>query len=155
MTTAGSRGLSSSLSHIETNYPRCGICLKNNANSFIFLVDKPKRLGYYKNVRREENEVHQQPEIFGRRDRGSKKVELIDATSVPVLIPCAYVGIIDGEEYAAVVDRHHTLAAARELGLAVDFVVGDDSEGLTGDDYLNARYIDSAWYDIETGIEIW
>lgn len=85
----------------------------------------------------------------------SKKEELIASGDDTVSIPCAYVGIIDDEEYAAVVDRHHTLAAARELGLTVEYEVKDDSEGLTGNAYLEARYNDSDWYDIETGIAIW
>lgn len=66
-----------------------------------------------------------------------------------VVIPFSYVGEIDGEEYAMQVDGHHTLAAARELGIQVIFEVEDDSEGLTGEDLLNARYIDGDWYDVE------
>lgn len=67
-----------------------------------------------------------------------------------VVIPFSYVGEIDGEEYAAQCDGHHTLAAARELGIEVVFEVKDDPEGLTGEELLDARYIDGDWYDVGT-----
>lgn len=67
-----------------------------------------------------------------------------------VEIPCSYVGEIDGVEYAIQVDGHHTLAAARELDLEIRFVVDDDSEGLTGEELLNARWMDGDWYDVVT-----
>lgn len=79
----------------------------------------------------------------------SKKSELYGCESIS--IPCSYVGFIDGEEYAIVVDKHHTLAAARELGIKVQFVVDPDSENLEGEELLSARWIDSPYYDIETG----
>ena len=78
-----------------------------------------------------------------------KKAALAGIESVT--IPCSYVGIIDGIEYAMVVDKHHTMAAAKLLGIPVFFKVGHDSENLIGDDLLVARYIDSDYYDIETG----
>lgn len=78
-----------------------------------------------------------------------RKMEEIEGTD-KVTIPCSYVGFIDGEEYAMQNDKHHTLAAARELGIEIEFIVEDDSEGLTGEDLLNARYNDGDWYDVET-----
>jgi hypothetical protein len=68
-----------------------------------------------------------------------------------VSIPCSYVGMINGTEYAMVADKHHTLAAARELGLEISFEVAADPEQLEGEALLEARYIDSSYYDIETG----
>jgi hypothetical protein len=68
-----------------------------------------------------------------------------------VEIPCSYVGWIDDVEYAMVNDRHHTLQAAKELSLEIIFKVAEDSENLTGNELLEARYIDSAYYNIETG----
>ena len=65
-------------------------------------------------------------------------------------VPCCYVGEIDGVEYAIQLDAHHTLAAARELGLEISFVVNDDPEGLTGQELLDAHWIDGDWYDVET-----
>ena len=64
-------------------------------------------------------------------------------------IPCCEVGEIDGVEYAVQVDGHHTLVAARELGIQAEFVFEDDPEGLTGDDYLQAHYMDGDWYDVQ------
>ncbi|MFA5911833.1 MAG: hypothetical protein WC815_23885 [Vicinamibacterales bacterium] len=81
----------------------------------------------------------------------TKKAELEDVESVS--IPCSYVGIINGVEYAMVADKHHTLAAARELGLEIEFDVSPDPEYLEGEALLEARYIDSSYYNIETGID--
>ena len=78
----------------------------------------------------------------------AKKAELEGVTEV--VIPCTYVGIIDGVEYAMQNDKHHTLAAARELGIPVVFDVEDDSEGLAGEELLETRYNDGDYYDVET-----
>lgn len=67
-----------------------------------------------------------------------------------VIIPCWYVGEIDGEEYAIQNDKHHTLAAARRLGIAIEYVVDDDPEGLTGEALLEERYMDGDYYNVET-----
>ena len=79
----------------------------------------------------------------------TKKAELDGESSVS--IPCAYVGTINGTEYAMVADKHHTLAAARELNLKITCEIKADPEQLDGDALLAARYIDSGYYDIETG----
>lgn len=76
-----------------------------------------------------------------------KKLALADTSEIS--IPCAYAGEIDGEEYAVQIDGHHTLAAARGLGIAVSFEIVDDCEGLTGEALLDARYMDGDWYDVE------
>lgn len=78
-----------------------------------------------------------------------KIAELQSAGTDRVVIPCYYVGMIDGEEYAMQSDGHHTLAAAREIGLPVEFDIIDDPESLTGEDLLSARYMDGDWYDVE------
>ena len=77
----------------------------------------------------------------------TKMDELQGMTEVE--IPCYYVGEIDGEEYAMQADGHHTLMAARELGIEVRYVVDDDPEGLTGEELLDARWMDGDWYDVE------
>lgn len=66
-----------------------------------------------------------------------------------VEISCCKIGEINGEEYAVQVDGHHTLAAARELGIPVEFTFCEDPEGLTGDKYLFAHYMDGDWYNVE------
>ena len=52
---------------------------------------------------------------------------------------------------AVLFNGHHTLAAANELGVSVKFVVIDHPEGLTGDNLLEQAWMDSDWYDVETG----
>lgn len=77
-----------------------------------------------------------------------KMVELAQATEV--VIPCYYAGIIDGVEYAVQADGHHTLAAARELGLDVTFAIDDHPEHLTGDALLVETWMDGDWYNVQT-----
>lgn len=67
-----------------------------------------------------------------------------------VVIPCSYVGIIDGVEYAMQNDGHHTLAAARELRIEVEFETSQDADGLEGEELLENHYMDGDWYDVET-----
>ena len=81
-------------------------------------------------------------------EKVEEKIEQIKGTEV-IQIPCCEIGEIDGEEYAVQVDGHHTLAAARELEIPVEFTFSDDPEGLTGDDYLQAHYMDGDWYDVQ------
>ena len=78
-----------------------------------------------------------------------KKMEEIKDMS-KVIIPCSYVGYIDGIEYAMQNNGHHTLAAARELGIEVEFVTEPDSEDLEGENLLEQRYNDGDWYNVET-----
>ena len=65
---------------------------------------------------------------------------------------------VDGVAMQVVVDGHHSLAAAEADGVAPEYVVAsvqdDDRIALikrSVDDYLEASYIDSDWYDIATG----
>lgn len=79
------------------------------------------------------------------------KVEALRASGVSsITVPCVYVGEINGTEYALQSDAHHTLAAARILGLPVEFNVNDDPEGLTGEALLTIRYMDGDYYNVET-----
>ncbi len=67
-----------------------------------------------------------------------------------VEIPCWSIGEVDGEEMAIQADGHHTLAAARELGVDVRFTFSDEPEGLTGEDAMNAHWNGGDWYDVES-----
>lgn len=65
---------------------------------------------------------------------------------------------IDGVVMQAMIDGHHSLAAARADGVEPEFVVAttsqDDRIGLiehSVKDYLEVCYIDTDWYDIATG----
>lgn len=79
-----------------------------------------------------------------------KIAELKESGAKSVEIPCHLIGEIEGEEYAVQYDHHHLLAAARELGLSVEYTFEEDSEGLTGEKYLEARYNDGDYYNVET-----
>lgn len=67
-----------------------------------------------------------------------------------VIIPCTYVGFIEGAEYAMQNDGHHTLAAARELGIETEFEISPGNEGLDGEVLLEQHYMDGDWYNVET-----
>lgn len=77
-----------------------------------------------------------------------RKMEELNG-SEKVMIPCAYIGEIYGEEYAIQMDGHHTMAAARKLGIQIEYEIGEDPEGLMGDNALEARYMDGDYYDVE------
>ena len=67
-----------------------------------------------------------------------------------VEIPCYEIGEVDGEEFAIQADGHHTMAAARELGIEVRFVFTAEPEGLTGEAALDAHWNDGDWYDVKS-----
>lgn len=48
------------------------------------------------------------------------------------------------------VDGHHTLAAAKELNILVDYNIVADDEELIEDDLLEKHFMDSDWYNIDT-----
>ncbi len=67
-----------------------------------------------------------------------------------VEIPCWEIGEVDGEEMAIQADGHHTLAAARELGISIRYSFSSEPEGLSGESALDAHYNDGDWYRVET-----
>jgi hypothetical protein len=67
---------------------------------------------------------------------------------------------IDGDTYRVVIDGHHSLAAAHADGVAPEMVEASvsecDREAIEDiDAYLESHWIDSDWYDIETGATVW
>lgn len=70
---------------------------------------------------------------------------------------------IDGDAFQVIEDGHHALAAAKRAGVEPNFIVQsileNDRIGLLmagkTDDFLKASHVDSAWYDINSGREIW
>lgn len=69
--------------------------------------------------------------------------------------------VVDGVEMQAVIDGHHSLAAAELDGVEAEYVVAtvqnDDRIALLDkniDDYLEVCYMDSDWYDIATGMNV-
>jgi len=67
---------------------------------------------------------------------------------------------IDGVIYRVVIDGHHSWAAARADGVAPEMVIASvadcDREAIEDIcEYLESHWIDSDWYDIETGHAVW
>jgi hypothetical protein len=68
--------------------------------------------------------------------------------------------VVDGAEYQVVIDGNHSLAAARADGVEPVYrqatVIECDREGIEAvQQYLEAHWIDSDYYDVETGINVW
>lgn len=68
---------------------------------------------------------------------------------------------IDGQEYQVIMDGHHSYHAAKEAGVEPNYVVqtvqDNDTIALMEeniDEFLEAAWVDSDWYEIETGINI-
>ena len=66
--------------------------------------------------------------------------------------------IVDGETYQTVIDGHHSYAAAIEAGVSPVFIIASERDDdriclldSSVDDYLEASYVDSDWYEIATG----
>lgn len=65
--------------------------------------------------------------------------------SKSVTLPVVEVGF---DDLFVLIDGHHRLAAARELGIEIKFEVVVDSERRSGEDLLEQTWIDSNWYYI-------
>ena len=66
----------------------------------------------------------------------------------------------DGNEYDLVVDGHHSYAAAIQSGNAPVYEYSDynyqaEVDCLGFDDFMASKWIDSEYYDIETGVNVW
>lgn len=69
---------------------------------------------------------------------------------------------IDGEEYQVILDGHHSFAAAIESGNEPEFIELSVSEHDAiqwlvenkPETFLEVTYIDSPYYDINTGIDV-
>ena len=57
-------------------------------------------------------------------------------------------GEINGEEYAVLFDKHHTLYAAKLLDIPVEVEIVSHPENLTGDRLLEEQFMDNYWYDV-------
>lgn len=79
----------------------------------------------------------------------NEKIAAFESSSpAEIVLETWLVGIDDLE---ILFDGHHTLEAARQLDIAVRFVPVAHPEGLSGEDLLEQAWLDSEWYDIETG----
>ena len=62
------------------------------------------------------------------------------------------------DDYQIVIDGHHSLEAAKQVGVDPIFVESDynyasEVECIGFDNFLAAHFVDSAWYNIETGYD--
>lgn len=85
-----------------------------------------------------------------------KIVKLQNETSVT--LPIVYVSEYNGDQLYVLLDGHHTAEAARQLGIGVQYAEQDINEiGYDGnmslDDLLEVLYVDSDWYNYETGYD--
>lgn len=70
---------------------------------------------------------------------------------------------IDGQQYRVVMDGHHSLEAAMQSGVEPVWCEQDASdndhiallESGEVEDFLAVAHVDSDWYDIQTGRDIW
>lgn len=79
----------------------------------------------------------------------NEKIESLEADQPTEIVLGTWIVGIDDLEI--LFDGHHTLEAARQLDIPVRFVAIAHPEGLTGENLLEQAWLDSDWYDIETG----
>lgn len=113
--------------------------------------------------------------ISSQRFRNSEIVEakkemLIDSNAKSIEVPIirAYYQDLDENDLYIMIDHHHTLTAAQELGIEINFVEVEDEvsyckdiEEQNGENILEANYEGEAWYYITNddedmiGIDVW
>ena len=66
---------------------------------------------------------------------------------------------VEGIEYLVLIDGHHSLEAAKRDGVAVDFEECDREiqrdASRDGNAFLIANQLDSDWYFVATGKDVW
>lgn len=72
-----------------------------------------------------------------------------------IVLPVWNAGVVDGIEIFVLADGHHRFEASKQLGVTVEFEVIDHEAGLTGEELLNSEWMDSDYYDIRTGKNVW
>lgn len=64
-----------------------------------------------------------------------------------------------GEEFTLLVDGHHSLAAAKQAGVAPEITHVDhlqaELDALGLEDFLTVYSMGDDWYDVETGVDVW
>ena len=75
-----------------------------------------------------------------------------------VTVPIAYAGEFEGKECYLLMDSHHTVAAAKEKQIVIEYeeqTPNDWNPDWTFEEILENSWNDSDWYDVETGIDVW
>lgn len=66
---------------------------------------------------------------------------------------------VDGITYAVVLDGHHSLAAAKQAGVDVEWEHLEDmqreADRMGAEDFLAAHHLGDDYYDVETGLGVW
>jgi hypothetical protein len=66
---------------------------------------------------------------------------------------------IEDEEYRVVVDGHHSIAAAKADGVKIEWELATQElvnfAASNPDDFMLQHQLDSDWYDIKTGLNVW
>ena len=86
---------------------------------------------------------------FLDQDTVNKKIENNDYVVMVATI---------SDDYQIVIDGHHSLEAAKQAGVNPIFVEADynymsEVECIGFDNFLASHYVDSAWYNVETGYD--
>lgn len=93
-----------------------------------------------------------------------KIAEMEENHTAVLIIPVinAYIQDLGGENMFIMTDCHHRLQAARELGIEIRFEEVEDElsyyadiENKNGEAICEAWYMDSNWYYVENGEDVW
>lgn len=81
--------------------------------------------------------------------------ELQESGTTKIIIPVinAHVEDLEGNTMFIAIDKHHTMSAAIELGIEIEFEEVEDpicSDGYSGEEICRAWYMDGDWYYIDT-----
>lgn len=83
-------------------------------------------------------------------EKVEEKIAEIEASGATQIIVPYIVCEVEGETYGIMIDAHHRLAAARELGIEISFVKTENIYTVTGEQLLDVAYIDGDYYYVET-----
>lgn len=81
----------------------------------------------------------------------AEKISAFEAAAPAEIVLIAWAVNLDEYDCAILSDGHHALEAARQLNIPVRFEITNHPEHIDGIDLLEQAWIDSDWYDIETG----
>lgn len=79
----------------------------------------------------------------------NQKIEMLETERPSEIVLMAW--DVKAYDCAVLFNGHHTLEAARQLEIPVRFEVIDHPESIEGDDLLEQNWMDSDWYEVETG----
>ena len=79
----------------------------------------------------------------------NQKIEKLEAARPAEIVLRAW--DVKERDCAVLFNGHHTLEAARQLEIPVRFEVIDHPEHISGDTLLEQAWMDSDWYEVETG----